>query len=144
PRRCARKISEGGVATIAIEKVMCAARVVVGPDDLTEIVDGPCLGERGRGNVNRGVDARAVEIPVCRPAGIPIRSDNLTRGVDAIGSGEANGVPGEVNDARGQRVVENDIAIGGNHSILYLRWRFATTPHSHGEKYGYAGCAAFA
>jgi acyl-coenzyme A thioesterase PaaI-like protein len=54
-------IVEGGVSASAIQEGMGSAGVKVRPDDLAQIVDIVCSGERPQGIIKGGVGAAAVE-----------------------------------------------------------------------------------
>src|SRR5262249_45713404 len=83
------------------EAVLVAVAIVVGPDDLARGVDAVYKGvAAGRGLVERGVDAAAVNETV-GAAAVVVIPDDLAHGVDAAGSGAFGA----------QRVVEGGVSV---------------------------------
>jgi hypothetical protein len=103
------------------EAVVVVGRIGVRPDDLARHVDPVGKGAGGRGIVDRGEEAAAVEKPVVPRMPIEIRADDLARIVDARckGAADAQGiVDGGVGtvavekamDATGVIVLTDDLA----------------------------------
>jgi hypothetical protein len=95
---------EGDVSTFVVKEAVAAARVIVIADDLPRAIDPKGLGalegaDGGRGIVEGGVDATAVQEAVKAGAAVRVPADDLARIIDPSCGGAAV-------VRAGQRIVE--------------------------------------
>src|SRR5262249_21275005 len=100
------------------KEAVVAAGISVRTDNLTRVIDVPCVGGVGgsEGIIEGGVKATAVKEAVCA-AGIAVKPDDLSRVVDPLCRG-ADGAQGIVEGGKGAPAVEKAVPVATGVNVL--------------------------